>query len=97
MTLSEFWDGDPILVKVFREAHVMRNEIDNQKLWIQGLYNYKAFSSVIESVVYSFSGGKGSKPSKYPERPFPLTEDEQKAFVESNKQRTLAWVEQGQH
>lgn len=97
MTLSEFWDGEPILAKVFREAHVMRNEIENQKLWLQGLYNYRAFSSVIEGLAYGFSGGKGNKPSRYPEQPFPLSEKEQKALLERNKQRTLAWVEEGQH
>ena len=61
------------------------------------MYNYRAFSSVIESLAYGFSGGKGSKPSKYPEAPFAITEEEQKAELERSKQRTLAWVEQGQH
>lgn len=97
MPTDEFWNGDPRLVKVYREAHEQKVEMRNQELWMQGLYNYRAFSSVIEGLAYGFTGGKGTKPSKYPEQPFAITEREQKAALERNKQKTLAWVEQGQH
>ena len=96
MSVDEFWDGEPILAKVYREAHEMRNEIRNQELWMQGLYNYRAFSSVIESLAYGFSGGKGSKPSKYPERPYPLSEHDKEQELERNKKRTLDWVQANQ-
>lgn len=64
---------------------------------MQGLYNYKAFKSVIEAFSYGMSGGKGTKPSAYPDSPIPVTEAEQKAALERNKQKTLRWVESGQH
>ena len=97
MTREEFWYGNPRLAVSYREAHELRNEMRNQEMWMQGLYNYRAFSSVIETLAYGFSGGKGSKPSKYPESPFPISEREQQAQIEKNKKRTMAWVEQGQH
>lgn len=97
MSSDEFWNGEPKLAKVYREAHEIRNQIRNQEMWMQGMYNCRAFSTVIEGLAYGLSGGKGNKPSKYPEQPFALTEKEQQAEKERNKQRTLAWVESGQH
>lgn len=96
MSSAEFWDGEPDTVKIYREAHEIRNEIRNQELWMQGLYNYRAFSSVIEGLAYGFSGGKGNKPSKYPEQPFALTERAQEIERERSKKRTLEWVKEGQ-
>lgn len=96
MSSDEFWYGEPRLAKVYREAHELRNQIRNQELWMQGLYNYRAFSSVIEGLAYGFTGGKGNKPSKYPEQPFALSEQERKVELERNKKRTLEWVRDGQ-
>lgn len=96
MTNEEFWVGEPRLAIVFREKHEIENEMRNQELWIQGLYNYRAFGSVAESLALSFAGGKGGSPKPYPERPFPLSEREQKAELERNKRRTLEWVRSGQ-
>ena len=96
MTNAEFWDGEPRLAVAFREAHEIRNEARNQEMWIQGAYNYRAFSSVGEALAFSFGGGKGNKPGKYPDQPFALSERERQAEVERNKQRTLAWVRANQ-
>lgn len=92
MSSEEFWHGEPDAVKAYREAHEIRNEIRNQELWMQGLYNYRAFSSVIEGLAFGLSQGKGNKPSKYPEQPFAISENAHKAEVERNKKRTLDWV-----
>lgn len=96
MSTNEFWYGEPILAKVYREAHDLRNEMKNQELWVQGFYNFRAFRSVIESFAIGLNGGKGGKPSEYPSEPIPITEREQEAAQKRKMQRTLAWVEQGQ-
>ena len=96
MSTEEFWFGEPKLAAIFRKAHEMRNEMRNQELWMQGLYNYRAFSSVAEMLASSFSGGKSKPKNAYPEYPFPITEREQKAELERRKQKTLAWVEANQ-
>ena len=96
MPYELFWNGEPILVKAYREAHRLRNEQRNQELWAQGLYNHKAFKAVIEAFSYGMAGGKGGKPSNYPSEPIPFTENEQKAATERNKERTLQWVASGQ-
>ena len=96
MSSEEFWFGEPRLAKVYREAHEYRNQIRNQELWMQGLYNYRAFSSVIEGLAFGFSGGKGSKPSRYPEEPIPITEHEREMALKKNQKRTRDWVQSGQ-
>jgi len=97
MPYELFWNGKPSLVKVYREAHAIKAEQHNQEMWAQGLYNFRAFRAVMEGFGYGLSGGKGNKPSEYPQEPIPFTEREQIAAKERNKQRTLAWVERGQH
>lgn len=97
MPYELFWNGEPQLVDIYREAHEQRMQMRNQEMWMQGLYNFRAFKSVAEALSYGLSGGKGQKPSMYPENPIPITEAEQKAEKERNKKRTLKWVESGQH
>jgi len=97
MPYELFWNGEPILAKVYREAHEIINQQKNQEMWVQGIYNFRGFRAVAESLAYGLSGGKGSKPSQYPDAPIPFTEAEQKAATERNKAKTLQWVESGQH
>jgi hypothetical protein len=96
MPYDLFWNGDPDLVRIYRESHQKKMELRNQEMWAQGLYNFRAFRAVAEAITYGLSGGKGSKPSNYPEEPLPFTESEQKAATERNKQRTLNWVQENQ-
>ena len=96
MPYDVYWYGEPNKVKTYLKAHELRIQQRNQELWVQGVYNLKAFSSVIEAFAYGLNGGKGSKPSQYPNEPIPFTEAEQKAATERNKQRTLQWVRDNQ-
>lgn len=97
MPYELFWYGEPNLVKIYLKAHELRNQQKNQECWIQGIYNFRAFKTVIEAFAYGLNGNKGSKPENYPDQPLPFTEEEQKAVKERNKKRTLQWVESGQH
>lgn len=97
MPYELFWNGDPILVKVYQEAHDLYNEQKNQEMWAQGLYVYRAFRAIMEKFAQGLSGSKGGKTSEYPTEPLPFTEAEQKAATERNKEKTLKWVQDGQH
>lgn len=97
MSYELFWNGEPELVKTYREAHELRNQQKNQEMWMQGLYVFLGFKSVMEAFASGMSGSKSSTPKPYPEEPIPITEAEQKLATERNKQRTLQWVEKGQH
>ena len=97
MPYELFWNGEPNLVKAYLKTHELRNQQRNQEMWVQGIYNFRAFKAVAESLAYGLAGGKGAKPSPYPEAPIPFTESEEKAATERNKQKTLQWVESNQH
>lgn len=71
MTYEQFWDGDPMLCKYYREAEEIRNEKKNQELWLQGMYFYEALCDV-SPVLHAFAK-KGAKPSPYPESPYAIT------------------------
>ena len=68
MTNEEFWFAEPRLVESYRKALEIRNDIVNQQLWLQGLYNMDAFSVVVSNAF----GGKGMKKQKYMDKPLEL-------------------------
>ena len=93
MPLAEFWQGDIYLARVYREAYERKKEVENQKLWLQGLYTFRAVSSAIEIAMWN---GKGSKPEGYLKDPIPITKREIEAERQRKIQKTLEWVRKGQ-
>lgn len=87
MTYEQFWDGDPMLTKYYREAEEMRSERKNQELWLQGMYIYEALCDV-SPILHSFAK-KGTKPVPYAESPYPITE-KQRRRVEEEKEKKMA-------
>lgn len=93
MTYNEFWLGSPALVKAYKEAHKYRVRMRNEELWLQGLYCYNAFSSVMEGFGYSLGGRKGSKPQGYLKKPIEIgekTEQEKRREAEIERQKAIA-------
>ena len=86
MTYEQYWEGDCTLVKYYRQAEEMRNEKRNQELWLQGMYFYEVMCDVAP-VLHSFAK-KGTKPTPYSAKPYPLTEKQIKRD-EEEKQRKL--------
>lgn len=86
MTPEQYWDGDCMLVKYYRKAEELRNEKRNQELWLQGMYIYEALCDVAP-VLRAFAA-KGSKPTPYSDKPYPLNA-KQSARDEEEKQRRL--------
>lgn len=74
MTYDQFWDQDCLLVKAYRKADQLRNQRKNEELWLQGMYIYDAFCCVAP-VLHSMAKG-GTKPTPYPDRPYPITPDQ---------------------
>lgn len=75
MTYDEFWHGDIMLPKYYREAYKLRQKEDEWRRWRQGAYFYDALMRVAPVMRANF--GKGEvKPGKYPEEPWPLTQRE---------------------
>lgn len=75
MTYEQFWDGSPAIATAYRQAYRLKREAENEQAWLQGLYNYDAFSVTLANAFRS----KGAKRQNYFEKPidiFPLTEAE---------------------
>ena len=87
MTPEQYWEGDCTLVKYYRKAEELRNDKRNQELWLQGMYIYEALCDVAP-ILHSFAK-KGTKPTPYSEKPYPLNAKQTK-LDEEEKQRRLA-------
>ena len=87
MTPEQYWEGDCMLAKYYRKAEELRNEKRNQELWLQGMYIYEALCEV--SPIFHAFAKKGTKPTPYVEKPYPLTAKQIKRD-EEEKQRKLA-------
>lgn len=74
MSYEEYWRGDAEAVRYFRKAETIRAKRRNFEMWLQGLYIYEAIGDMTP-VLHAFAK-KGAKALPYPERPYPLTEDE---------------------
>ena len=95
MTPEQYWDGDPILPKYYRQADELKRERRNQELWLQGMYIYEALCDV--SPIFHAFAKKGTKPNPYPDHPYSLTakemEDEKKLREERDREKARRYME----
>lgn len=68
MTYDQFFNDDVYLVRYYEEAEKIRNKRNNEKMWLQGLYIYNAFSVVH----YNLNRKKGQQTIEYPNSPYNL-------------------------
>ena len=92
MTHEQFWHDDPLIAVHYRNAEKLRNEKRNQELWLQGMYIYQALCDV--SPVLNAFAKKGTKPTPYIEKPFPLTLKQ--AHEQSEQRKTRQYQEKQQ-
>ena len=71
MSYDEYWNQDPWLAKDYRDAWELKQKSDNYNAWLIGLYNYKAFSTVM----YNAFRKKGHKAETYFEKPIEAEEE----------------------
>ena len=89
MTYDEFWKGNPKMVIAYRKAHELDIKRRNEEMWLQGLYNFHAFSTALSNLHFD---GKHHKPNKYIEKPIDLfekTEDEKQNEAEIARQKVI--------
>ena len=84
MTYDEFWNGNVSMVKAYRKAYDLRRRQENEMLWMQGFYVRDALISTVGNMFAK----KGSATQKYPEEPYPITQDEV-AEREARKKRAM--------
>ena len=100
MTYEQYWEGDPMLTKYYREAEEIRQEQKNQELWLQGMYIYEALCDV--SPILQAFAKRGTKPHEYPHKPYPISEkqinrdkrEQEKKIAEKGRQFMEALMSQ---
>lgn len=92
MPYDLYWDGDIDAVKAYKKLDKLRQEQDNTKMWIQGLYFMEAVATVLSS---------GENRHTYPKKPYDLTggdkdeeDDESTSEEESNRQFVMAKMQE---
>lgn len=91
MTFTQFWEEDSLLVKAFRKAEELSRQKKSEEMWLQGFYNFNAFSTALSNLNF---GKKKKKPNKYMENPIrllPLTELEKEAKAEEERKKVIAY------
>lgn len=68
MSFDEFWYGEPIRAKFYREAYEIQVKRKDEEFWMQGMYIYDALCRV-SPILHAFSKS-GTKPLPYPEKPY---------------------------
>ncbi len=90
MTWEDFWHGDALMARAYRKAQRIRNKRENQQLWMQGLYVYKALLCV-SPILHAFAKA-GTKPEPYPDMPYPIDEqDAREQEIEQLKRNAQAF------
>lgn len=96
MSVDEFWNQDPKLAEVYRDAYETKLRIQNENMWLQGAYVYHALCSASPMFLV-----QPQQPQSYLAQPFPLTAEEieaqriaeEKAKYEEQKARIMAMAE----
>ena len=89
MSYDEFWHQDPYLAVYHREAHELKRDEENQKLWLNGLYTFTAISTALSNIHFD---GKKHKVNNYLQEPIPIrpkTEEELLAERDKNAKLTI--------
>ena len=96
MSVDEFWNQDPKLAEVYRDAYETKKRIQNENMWLQGAYVYHALCSASPMFLIH-----PQQPQSYLAQPFPLTAEEieaqriaeEKAKYEEQKAKIMAMAE----
>ena len=95
MTPEQYWDGDPLLAKYYRQADELKRKRRNQDFWLQGMYIYEALCDAAP-ILQAFAK-KGTKPVPYPDHPYSLTtkerEDEKKLREKREREKARRYME----
>ena len=92
MTWDQFWYGDAAMTVAYRKAQRIRNKRENQQLWMQGAYVYKAILCA-SPILHAFAKA-GTKPEPYPDMPYPIDEaDAREQEIERLKQNAKAFAQ----
>ena len=68
MSADDYWNGDADLVKYYRQAAKIKQDLANQQAWLHGMYIYEAVGDL--APIFRTSARKGTRPRPYPKEPY---------------------------
>lgn len=94
MSIDQFYNQDVTLATVYRKAYDIKNERDNNQLWLQGMYIYDAIST---SIYNAFCRKAGQQAASYTSKPYPINqkqlEEDYEKTVERERAKAKVWME----
>ena len=87
MTYEQFWQGDPWMVKAFEQAHLLKQRMRNEQMWIQGAYIANAVTVAINNCLSKHKIDYLKKPLDI----YPKTEAEEREEVRKEKLQVIAY------
>ena len=89
MTFAQYWEGDAWLLKAYRRASQIQNQRMSEELWLQGYYNFHAFSVALSNLNFSKKKRKLNEYMKEPLRLLPLTKAEKEEKAKAERQKVI--------
>lgn len=89
MTVDEYWNGPPVLVKAYYDAYKLQMRHENERAWLQGVYMFNG----VQVALSNGFGKKGAKKAQYPKEPFDLgldTEAEKAVKARREREKIIA-------
>lgn len=86
MSYEQYWNEDCWIASYYLKAHKIKQEQQNEILWLQGVYIYEALCDV-SPVLHAFSK-RGTKPRPYCDKPYDLFKKKEKeVFTEEENEK----------
>mgnify|MGYP007069873935 CR=1 FL=1 len=93
MTYEQYWYDDPLLVRVFYKAEKLKQDHEDEKAWLYGLYMLNALNATVGNMFRK----QGQAPAEYPKEPFSVTQErekkERREQTEQEKEQEALWAE----
>ena len=94
MNVNQFYNEDVTLATIYRKAYNIKNERDNSRLWLQGMYIYDAINTSLYNV---FCRKSGQSVASYTQKPYPINqkqlEEDYEKSVERERAKAKVWMD----
>ena len=88
MTYEQFWYGDPLMAKAYRQTYMLKRKQQNEIMWVNGMYQLNALQVALNNAF-------NERKIKYVEKPFdifPKTEIEKEQEKREERLKLVKWL-----
>ena len=88
MTYEQYWYGDPWMTRAYAQAYTMKRKVNNEEMWINGIYMVHALQTVIGNAF-------GKKKIEYLSKPLDLyekTKYEKEQEARKERAKLINWL-----